>query len=514
MNPDTPQGAAPHARNDGPPATSLQDIISHAKEYGFVFPSSEIYDGLQAVYDYGQNGVELKNNLKTLWWKAMTQLNDNRDGGSVVGIDAAIFMHPLTWKASGHIDSFNDPMIDNRDSKKRYRADQLLEAKAEAYEAAGEPEKAQALLNEMGRLLGNNDLEAVRELIIAEGIKDPVSGNANWTEVRQFNLMFSTQIGSLADDASEIYLRPETAQGIFVNFLNVQKSGRMKIPFGIAQIGKAFRNEIVARQFIFRMREFEQMEMQYFVRPGTEMQWFEHWRETRLKFHKAIGLPAESLKFHPHEKLAHYANAAVDIEYKFPFGFREIEGIHSRTDFDLKAHQELSRKKQQYFDNDIDPATNKPYGNYIPYVVETSVGADRLFLATFCNAFTKETVGEGADQKERTYLKLHPALAPIKAAIFPLVRKDGLPEKAQEIVRNLRSEFRVIYEERDAIGKRYTRQDLIGTPFCIAVDYQSLEDDTVTIRYRDTTEQIRVPISELKTRIGQAVAMERILEQL
>ncbi len=504
MNPDTPQAAAPQA-----PATSLQDIISHAKEYGFVFPSSEIYDGLQAVYDYGQNGVELKNNLKTLWWKAMTQLNDN-----VVGIDAAIFMHPLTWKASGHIDSFNDPMIDNRDSKKRYRADQLLEAKAEAYEAAGEPEKAQALLNEMGRLLGNNDLEAVRELIISEGIKDPVSGNANWTEVRQFNLMFATQIGSLADDASEIYLRPETAQGIFVNFLNVQKSGRMKIPFGIAQIGKAFRNEIVARQFIFRMREFEQMEMQYFVRPGTEMQWFAHWRETRLNFHKAIGLPASSLKFHPHEKLAHYANAAVDIEYKFPFGFREMEGIHSRTDFDLKAHQELSRKKQQYFDNDIDPETNKPYGNYIPYVVETSVGADRLFLAVFCNAFTKESFGEGDDQKERTYLKLHPALAPIKAAIFPLVRKDGLPEKAQEIVKSLRSEFRVIYEERDAIGKRYTRQDLIGTPFCIAVDYQTIEDNTVTIRYRDTTEQIRVPISELKARIGQEVAMERILEQM
>ena len=491
------------------PATSLQDIIAHAKEYGFVFPSSEIYDGLQAVYDYGQNGVELKNNLKTAWWKAMTQLHDE-----VVGIDASIFMHPLTWKASGHVDSFNDPMIDNKDSKKRYRADQLLEGKAEQYEKAGDEARGQALRNELGRLQGAEDMEGLRDLIIAEGIVCPISGTSNWTEVRQFNLMFSTQVGSVAEDASLIYLRPETAQGIFVNFLNVQKTGRMKVPFGIAQIGKAFRNEIVARQFTFRMREFEQMEMQYFVRPGTEMEWYEKWRDTRLAFHKAIGLPAAKLKFHIHEKLAHYANAAVDIEYEFPFGFREMEGIHSRTDFDLKSHQELSKKKQQYFDNDINPETGKPYGNYIPYVVETSVGADRLFLATFCNAFTKETVGEGETQKERTYLKLHPALAPIKAAVFPLVRKDGLPEKAEQIVKALRSEFRVIMEERDAIGKRYTRQDLIGTPYCIAVDYQTLEDDTVTIRHRDTTEQERVHISELKAKIGHAVSMERILELL
>ncbi|WP_234733625.1 glycine--tRNA ligase [Tellurirhabdus bombi] len=503
------EGSTKQASAASAPATSLQDIIAHAKEYGFVFPSSEIYDGLQAVYDYGQNGVELKNNLKTLWWKAMTQLHDN-----VVGIDAAIFMHPLTWKASGHVDSFNDPMIDNRDSKKRYRADQLIEGKAEQYELAGDTERGQALRDELGRLQSADDMEGLRNLIIAEGIKDPVSGTDNWTEVRQFNLMFSTQVGSVAEDASLIYLRPETAQGIFVNFLNVQKTGRMKIPFGIAQIGKAFRNEIVARQFTFRMREFEQMEMQFFVRPGTEIEWYERWRDTRMKFHQALGLPAEKLKFHIHEKLAHYANAAVDIEYQFPFGFREMEGIHSRTDFDLKSHQELSRKKQQYFDNDVDPATGKPFGNYIPYVVETSVGADRLFLATFCNAFTKETVGEGEAQKERTYLKLHPALAPVKVAVFPLVRKDGLPEKAEQVVKALRSEFRVVYEERDAIGKRYTRQDLIGTPFCIAVDYQTLEDDTVTIRYRDTTEQQRVSIAELKQKIGYEVSMERILEQL
>ncbi len=488
--------------------TSLQDIIGHAKEYGFVFPSSEIYDGLQAVYDYGQNGVELKNNLKAAWWKAMTQLHEN-----IVGIDAAIFMHPLTWKASGHVDGFSDPMIDNKDSKKRYRADQLLEGKAEEYAATGQAEKGQILLTEMGRLLSAEDLEGVRELIIAENIKCLVSGTTNWTEVRQFNLMFSTQIGSVAEDSSMIYLRPETAQGIFVNFLNVQKSGRMKVPFGIAQIGKAFRNEIVARQFIFRMREFEQMEMQFFVRPGTEMEWYEKWKETRLKFHQAIGLPADKLKYHDHDKLAHYANAAVDIEYEFPFGFREIEGIHSRTDFDLRNHQELSKKKQQYFDADL-AENGKPFGNYIPYVVETSVGADRLFLATFCNAFTRETVGEGDKEKERVYLKLHPALAPIKAAVLPLVKKDGLAEKAQGVADSLKSSFRTVYDDNAAIGKRYTRQDLIGTPYCIAVDYQTMDDDTVTIRHRDSTEQERVPISELKEKIGQAVAIERILEAI
>jgi glycyl-tRNA synthetase len=485
------------------PATTLQDIISHAKEYGFVFPSSEIYDGLQAVYDYGQNGVELKNNLKQVWWKAMTQLHDN-----IVGIDAAIFMHPLTWKASGHVDGFNDPMIDNKDSKKRYRADQLLEGKAEEYEAAGEPEKAAALLAKMGALLGAEKLDEVRELIIEEKIVCPISKTLNWTEVRQFNLMFSTQVGSVAEDSSNIYLRPETAQGIFVNFLNVQKSGRMKVPFGIAQIGKAFRNEIVARQFIFRMREFEQMEMQFFIKPGTEMEWYNTWKETRLKFHKAIGLPAEKLKYHDHDKLAHYANAAVDIEYQFPFGFREIEGIHSRTDFDLKNHQELSKKKQQYFDPELGE-DGKAIGNYIPYVVETSVGADRLFLATFCNAFTQET-----GEKERTYLKLHPALAPIKAAVLPLVKKDGLAEKAQEIANSLKSSFRTIYDDGGAIGKRYTRQDLIGTPYCIAVDYLTMEDNTVTIRHRDSMEQERIAISDLKEKIGYEVAMERILEAI
>jgi len=489
-------------------STQLKDIISHAKEYGFVFPSSEIYDGLQAVYDYGQNGVELKNNIKNLWWKCMTQLNQN-----VVGIDAAIFMHPLTWKASGHIDSFNDPMIDNKDSKKRYRADVLVEDKAAQYEKEGNPEKGQELVKTLARLLEAEDLKGVQELIISENIKCPISGTSNWTEVRQFNLMFSTQVGSVAEDASTIYLRPETAQGIFVNFLNVQKSGRMKIPFGIAQIGKAFRNEIVARQFIFRMREFEQMEMQFFIQPGTEMKWYEHWKQIRLRWHQALGIPAEKLRFHDHEKLAHYANAAVDIEFEFPFGFKEVEGIHSRTDFDLSQHQELSRKKQQYFDNDLN-AEGKAIGNYVPYVVETSVGADRAFLMTLCSAYTEEEVIEGEGTKTRIYLKLHPVLAPVKAAIFPLVRKDGLPEKAQQIFDELKFDFNVIYEERDAIGKRYTRQDLIGTPFCIAVDYETLENNTVTIRDRDTREQQRVPISELSRIIGDAVSVKRIFEKL
>jgi glycyl-tRNA synthetase len=482
--------------------TELKKIVAHAKEYGFVYPSSEIYEGLQAVYDYGPYGVELKNNIKNLWWKAMTQLNEN-----VVGLDAAIFMHPQTWKASGHVDSFSDPMIDNKDSKKRYRADVLIEDRALELEQQGEKEKADELLKKMGQLLEADDLDGVLGLILDEGIVCPVSGTANWTEIRHFNLMFSTQVGSVAEDSNTLYLRPETAQGIFVNFLNVQKTARQKVPFGIAQIGKAFRNEIVARQFIFRMREFEQLEMQYFVRPGEEMQWYEHWRDVRVKWHKALGINPDKLRLHDHEKLAHYANAALDIEYEFPFGFKEVEGIHSRTDFDLARHQEYSKKKQQYFD----PEINK---NYIPYVIETSVGADRLFLMTLCNAYKEEEVGEGDKVKTRTYLKLHPALAPVKAAILPLTKKDGLPEKAREIFEDLRFDFNLIYEEQQSIGKRYTRQDLIGTPFCIAVDYESLEDDTVTIRHRDTTEQERVKISELRGIIAKAVSPKGIFEEI
>jgi len=482
--------------------TLFRDIIAHAKEYGFVYPSSEIYEGLQAVYDYGPYGAELKKNIKELWWNTMTRFNDD-----IVGLDSAIFMHPDTWKASGHIESFNDPMIDNKDSKKRYRADVLLEDKAAEYENAGEKDKAEALLKKTGQLLEAEDLEAVRELIIAEDIKCPISETANWTEVRQFNLMFSTQIGSVSDGSGKIYLRPETAQGIFVNFLNVQKTARMKVPFGIAQIGKAFRNEIVARQFIFRMREFEQMEMQFFVRPGEEIEWYEKWRDMRLAWHKAIGIADEDLRLHKHEKLAHYANAAVDVEYNFPFGFKEVEGIHSRTDFDLKSHQEVSKKKLQYFD----PELGK---NYIPYVVETSVGADRLFLMLFCSAYKNEEIGEGDKAKTRTYLKLHPSLAPVKAAILPLTKKDGLPEKGQQIYKSLKGAFNVVYEEAASIGKRYTRQDLIGTPFCIAVDHQTLEDNTVTIRHRDSTEQERMPVNELESYISQATSFNRIYEQL
>ncbi|MCU0429646.1 MAG: glycine--tRNA ligase [Cytophagaceae bacterium] len=480
----------------------FKKVVSHAKEYGFVFPSSEIYDGLQAVYDYGQNGVELKNNLKQAWWKAMVQLNDN-----IVGVDAAIFMHPTTWKASGHVDGFNDPMIDNKDSKKRYRADVLVEERSAALAAAGQKDKGDALEKELARLLEANDLKGVYDLIVREKITCPISGTANWTEVRQFNLMFSTQVGSVADEANTIYLRPETAQGIFVNYLNVQKTGRMKVPFGIAQIGKAFRNEIVARQFTFRMREFEQMEMQFFIQPGSEMKWYDEWKEKRLRWHKAIGLPAEKLRYKPHEKLAHYANAAVDIEFQFPFGFKEIEGIHSRTDFDLGNHEKFSKKKLQYFD----PELNK---NYVPYVVETSVGADRTFLALLCNAYTEEVTGEGEDRKERVYLKLHPALAPVKAAILPITKKDGLPEKALKIFNDLKMDMNVVYEEKDSIGKRYSRQDVIGTPFCIAVDHQSLEDDTVTIRHRDTTLQERVKIEELRLKIRKEVSFRTILEKI
>jgi glycyl-tRNA synthetase len=486
---------------------NLNKIISHAKAYGFVFQSSEIYDGLQAVYDYGQNGVELKNNLKQAWWKAMTMLNEN-----VVGIDSAIFMHPTVWKASGHIDSFNDPMIDNKDSKKRYRVDHLVEAKASEYEKEGKSDQANALISKMNVLLETENFEELRNLLIEEKITCPISQNSNWTEIRQFNLMFSTQIGAIAEESETIYLRPETAQGIFVNFPNVQDSSRMKVPFGIAQIGKAFRNEIVARQFIFRMREFEQMEMQFFVRPHTEMEWYEIWKEKRLNFLKAIGLPAEKLRLHPHEKLAHYANAALDIEFEFPFGFKELEGIHSRTDYDLSKHQQFSKKKIQYFDEEIQ---EKDKQRYIPYVVETSIGADRLFLAILCNAYTEDygTDAKG-ETKVRTLLKLHPALAPIKAAIFPLVRKDGLPEKAREVFESLRYDFNTIYEDKGAIGKNYTRMDLIGTPFCITIDHQTLEDQTVTLRYRDTTEQLRIPIAELNAKISHEVSMKRIFEKI
>jgi len=506
----------------------LKDIISHSKEYGFVFPSSEIYDGLAATYDYGQLGAELKNNIKTYWWKAMVQMHEN-----IVGLDAAIFMHPTIWKASGHVDAFNDPLIDNKDSKKRYRADVLLEEHIEKIRqkidkeiAKGiarfgddfdqeqfrktnpnvlrNQEKIDAIEIKMKTALENNDLDAVRDLIVELEIVCPVSGSKNWTDVKQFNLMFSTEMGSVAGDASTIYLRPETAQGIFVNFLNVQKSGRMKIPFGIAQIGKAFRNEIIARQFIFRMREFEQMEMQFFVRPGEEMKWYAYWKDLRIKWHKNLGLGDNLYRFHDHLKLAHYANAASDIEYNFPMGFKELEGIHSRTDFDLKQHELHSGKKLQFFD----PEMNE---SYVPFVIETSVGLDRMFLSVLSSAYTNEILEDGS---ERVVLKIPAVLAPYKAAILPLIKKDGLPEKAREIMKDLQFDFNLQYDEKDSIGKRYRRQDAIGTPFSITIDHQTLEDNMVTVRDRDTMLQHRISVSEIGSMIEKKASWKTILSNL
>jgi glycyl-tRNA synthetase len=505
----------------------FKNVISHCKEYGFIFQSSEIYDGLSAVYDYGQMGAELKKNIRDFWWKSMVQMHQN-----IVGIDAAIFMHPTTWKASGHVDAFNDPLIDNKDSKKRYRADVLIEEHISKITAKAEKEiekaknrfgetfdevlyrqtnprvleylnKASEIENRFKNALETNNLDEVRQIIIDCEIVCPISGSKNWTEVRQFNLMFSTQIGSLSEDSNTIYLRPETAQGIFVNYLNVQKTGRMKIPFGIAQTGKAFRNEIVARQFIFRMREFEQMEMQFFVRPGTEMEWYNYWKETRMKWHQAFGFGDNKHKFHDHIKLAHYANAAADIEFNFPFGFKELEGIHSRTDFDLKQHEIHSGKKLQYFDPELNES-------YIPYVVETSIGLDRLFLAILSEAFKEETL---EDNSKRVVLSIPFPLAPIKAAILPLVNKDGLPEKADEIVNLLKYDFNVATESKDAIGKRYRRNDAIGTPFCITVDYETLENNTVTVRNRDTMQQIRMDIQLLSQMLKDNVDLSVLLKK-
>ena len=502
----------------------FKKIIGHCKEYGFIFQSSEIYDGLSAAYDYGPNGVELKKNIKDYWWKSMVNMHEN-----IVGIDSSIFMHPTTWKASGHIDAFNDPLIDNKDSKKRYRADVLIENFTEkienkiqkdidkANEKFGDSfDKAQFVStnarvverknkikdinNRLNHFLSNNDLISVKKLIEELDIKCPISGTSNWTDVRQFNLMFKTELGSTSDSSSEIYLRPETAQGIFVNFLNVQKSARMKIPFGIAQTGKAFRNEIIARQFIFRMREFEQMEMQFFVKPGDEIKWYDFWKESRLKWHKNLNLGSDNYRFHNHENLAHYANAACDIEFKFPFGFKELEGIHSRTDFDLKAHMEHSGKKMQYFD----PEVNE---HYVPYVVETSIGLDRMFLAVLSSSYVEEKISE---KENRIVLKIPPQISPVKLAVLPLTKKDNLPEKAREIMRSLQINFSCQYEEKDSIGKRYRRQDAIGTPYCITVDHETLENDSVTLRNRDNMNQERIKISDLKSTISEKLSISSL----
>ena len=503
-------------------------LVAHCKEYGFIFPSSEIYDGLAAVYDYGQMGVELKNNIKQYWWNAMTRLNEN-----IVGIDSCIFMHPRIWEASGHVGAFNDPLIDNKDSKKRYRADVLIEdflAKieekmnkevekgrkrfGEAFDEAQfratnpnvlrEQAKYDEVHNRYKKAEDANDLAEYKQIIVDNNIVCPISGTCNWTDVRQFNLMFSTSMGSTAEGANTIYLRPETAQGIFVNYLNVQKTGRMKIPFGIAQIGKAFRNEIVARQFIFRMREFEQMEMQFFIKPGTELEWFKKWKEQRMKWHVNIGMGAENYRFHDHEKLAHYANAATDIEFQFPFGFKELEGIHSRTNWDLGRHQQYSGRKIEYFDPEEGAA-------YTPYVVETSIGVDRMVLAVLSHSYKEEQLENG---ESRVVLSIPAPLAPVKAAVLPLVKKDGLPELAQKVMDDLKYDFNCQYEEKDSIGKRYRRQDAIGTPFCITVDHQSLEDGCVTVRERDTMSQERVPITELRSLIDKRVNLNNLLRNL
>lgn len=510
----------------------FKNLVAHCKEYGYVFQSSEIYDGLGAVYDYGQYGVELKNNIKKYWWDSMVLLHEN-----IVGLDSAIFMHPTIWKASGHVDAFNDPLIDNKDSKKRYRADILIEDQVAKFEAKIDKEIAKAkkrfgesfdekqfretnprvlankekidLINDrFVKALNDNNLDEIKQIILDYEIVCPVSGTRNWTDVRQFNLMFGTEMGSTAEGAMKLFLRPETAQGIFVNYLNVQKSGRMKIPFGIAQIGKAFRNEIVARQFIFRMREFEQMEMQYFVKPGTELDWFEKWKEIRMKWHQNLGFGAENYRFHDHEKLAHYANAASDIEFKFPFGFKEVEGIHSRTDFDLSQHQKFSGKKLQFFD----PEKNE---SYVPFVVETSIGVDRMFLQIISAAYKQEEiVKEDGSSDTRVVLKLPAVLAPVKLAVMPLVKKDGLPEISRKIIDKLKFDFNCQYDEKDSIGKRYRRQDAIGTPFCITVDHQTKEDNTVTLRYRDTMEQERLSIDALKEIIKEKVDISILLKRL
>ena len=506
----------------------FKKIVSHCKEYGFVFPSSELYDGLGAVYDYAQNGVELKNNIKEYWWKSMVLLHEN-----IVGIDSAIFMHPTIWKASGHVDAFNDPLIDNRDSKIRYRADVLIEDQIAKYDEKIAKEVAKAekrfgdafdkekFMETNGRVLEHKqkrdalherytkamqgpDLDELKQIILDEEIVDPISGTKNWTDVRQFNLMFSTEMGSASDSTSKIYLRPETAQGIFVNYLNVQKTGRMKIPFGIAQIGKAFRNEIVARQFIFRMREFEQMEMQFFVMAGTEMEWFAKWKETRMKWHQALGFGAENYRFHDHEKLAHYANAATDIEFKMPFGFKEVEGIHSRTDYALSQHEKFSGKSIKYFD----PQENK---SYTPYDIETSIGVDRMFLSVMCHSYSEEQLENG---ETRVVLKLPAPLAPVKLAVLPLLKKDGLPEKAREIVNDLKFHFNTHYDEKDTIGKRYRRQDAIGTPYCVTVDHDTLKDNCVTLRFRDTMQQERVSIDQLRGIIEDKVSITSLLKKL
>lgn len=501
---------------------SFHFVISHAKSYGFIFQSCEIYDNLSGIYDYGPYGILLKNNIKDYWWKSMIKLHRN-----IVGIDTSILMHPKIWKASGHLVAFNDTLIDNKDSRRRYRADFLIEEYCSIIEHKNNNifKKAKKLLEEeihythffytsskvaelkrkkesiMKRLviaMKKKNLNDIRTLIEKLEIKDSENGTKSWTYVREFNIMFKTHLGSIKEETLELYLRPETAQGIFVNLSNVYESTRIKIPFGIAQIGKAFRNEIIARQYIFRMREFEQMEMQFFVAPSQEKEWYEYWKEIRFKWHLSLTIDPNFYRFHEHAKLAHYANAATDIELLFPFGFKEIEGIHSRTDFDLKNHQKYSGKKLQY-------SYSKSHKHYIPYIIETSIGLDRMFLGLFSSSLKEEKTKVNF----RSVLKISSALAPIKAAIFPLVKKDGLPELAETIFNELnKCKFLLKYEANESIGKRYRRQDAIGTPFCLTVDYHSLKNYTITVRYRDNMRQERLSINKLPYFLEQNINIQ------
>ncbi|HOP50550.1 MAG TPA: glycine--tRNA ligase [Ignavibacteriales bacterium] len=483
-------GQEKKAKND-----VLDKVISLAKRRGFVFQSSEIYGGLNGCYDYGPLGVELLKNIKEEWWKFFTYRDD------VEGLDAAILMHPRVWEASGHVENFTDPMVDCKQCKARFRLDHLAENIAD--------KKKEKLIEELLNVLNDDEKQIVNN-IQADDLNDkftkiledkilsskclaeincPQCGNkGSFTAARQFNLMFKTFIGPVEDSSNVVYLRPETAQGIFVNFNNVLNASRQKLPFGIAQIGKAFRNEINTKNFLFRTREFEQMEMQYFVRPSEDMKFYEYWKEQRINWFKSLGMTPSKLRFHDHpqNKLAHYAKAATDIEYEFPFGWGEIEGIHNRTDFDLSRHQQYSGKSQLYFDDETKE-------KFIPYIIETSAGASRSFMAFLIDAYNEEDV----NGETRVVMKFHPKLAPIKAAIFPLVNKDGMPEVAKKIESMLRPYFKVFYDDKGAVGRRYRRQDEVGTPYCITVDTQTLEDNTVTVRDRDTMEQERVSIDKL-----------------
>ena len=468
-----------------------------AKRKGFVFQSSEIYGGLNGCWDYGPLGVELLNNIKSEWWKSMTYRED------IEGLDAAILMHPKVWEASGHVENFTDPMIDCKQCKSRFRVDTLGEMipekkKKKALDALKETIKENAeKQNSLEEIYKNHhDLEEQFEMII-EKIGEDLLSNLNcpncgtagsFTPPRSFNLMFKTFLGPVEKLENAIYLRPETAQGIFVNFLNVQSASRQKLPFGIAQIGKAFRNEINTKNFLFRTREFEQMEMQYFVKPSEDKQNYDSWKAARIEWYKSLGMSADKLRYHDHpaDKLAHYAKEATDIEYEFPFGWGEMEGIHNRTDFDLSQHEKFSGKSQKYFDDELKE-------KYIPFVIETSAGASRSFMAFLVDAYNEEEV----NNETRVVLKFHPRLAPIKVAILPLVNKDGMPEVAREIEADLRPFMKVFYDNKGAVGRRYRRQDEAGTPFCVTVDTQTFEDNTVTVRDRDTMEQIRLDRKEL-----------------